>query len=190
MGKKHSKLTSQDLDDLKKNTYFTEKELLQWYKGFIKDCPDGMLTEEGFNSMYKQFFPLGDAKDFATFVFNVFDQNKNGRIEFKEFMYALSVTSRGNVEEKLEWAFRLYDLDSDGNITRDEMLAIVSAIYKMVGKGVKLPDEESTPEKRVDKIFRMMDKNHDDILSLEEFKDGSKKDSTITQALSIYDGLV
>lgn len=55
-------------------------------------------------------------------------------------------------------AFRLYDLDSDGFITRDEMLSIVGSIYKMVGSTVKLPKEENTPEKRVDRIFRMMDK--------------------------------
>lgn len=38
------------------------------------------------------------------------------------------------------------------------MLLIVSSIYKMVGNTVALHAEEATPEKRVDRIFKMMDK--------------------------------
>lgn len=44
--------------------------------------------------------------------------------------------------------------------------------------------------KRVDKIFRNMDRDKDAKLTFDEFVEGSKQDPTIVQALSLYDGLV
>jgi Ca2+-binding EF-hand superfamily protein len=149
-GARQSKLSQEQLTELQRSTHFDKKELQQWYKGmftfrlgfwtllnildlgFLKDCPSGMLTKEEFQKIYRQFFPFGDPSSFADYVFNVFDSDKSGSIDFKEFICALSVTSRGKMEDKLDWAFQLYDIDGDGKISYDEMLAIVEAIYKMV----------------------------------------------------------
>ena len=129
---RQSKLSTDQLAELQKSTHFDKKELQQWYKGFIKDCPSGMLTKEEFQKIYRQFFPFGDPSSFADYIFRVFDADKSGSIDFKEFICALSVTSRGKMEDKLDWAFQLYDIDGDGKISYDEMLKIVEAIYKMV----------------------------------------------------------
>lgn len=159
MGKKNSKLSQETVKQLTRDTYFSEKEILQWHKGFKKDCPNGHLTEQGFIRIYKQFFPHGDPSKFAALVFRVFDENKDGSIEFEEFIKALSVTSRGNLEEKLVWAFKLYDVDNDGFITRDEMYNIVDAIYQMLGNAsTKEEEEDEDPRERVDRIFEQLDK--------------------------------
>ncbi|XP_028086179.1 calcineurin B-like protein 9 [Camellia sinensis] len=71
-----------------------------------------------------------------TEVFNVFDERKNGVIEFDEFVHALNVFHPyAPTEDKIDFAFRLYDLRQTRFIEREEMIAI------MMESDVKLTDE-------------------------------------------------
>ncbi|XP_025263574.1 neuronal calcium sensor 2 isoform X1 [Camponotus floridanus] len=125
------KLSKEDMDFLKSHTRYDEATIKEWYKGFKQDCPNGRLTPAKFVDMYKMFFPSGNAEEFCDHVFRTFDMDKNGYIDFKEFLLAIDVTSSGTPEEKLKWAFRMYDVDGNGVIDMQEMTKIVQVLRLM-----------------------------------------------------------
>lgn len=64
-------------------------------------------------------------------------------------------------------------------------LILLQAIYKMVGTVImmRMNQDGLTPQQRVDKIFTKMDKDKDDQISLEEFKEAAKSDPSIVLLL-------
>lgn len=103
--------------------------------------------------MFEGYFPFGDSTAFAGQLFRLYDADRNGLINFGEYLAGLSITTRGRVGEKIEWAFQLYDQDGDGVISKTDMLLVVDAIYRMMGELVQAPEGEESPAARVDKLF-------------------------------------
>jgi Ca2+-binding EF-hand superfamily protein len=147
------------------------------------------MSKEQFLSLYENFFPFGDSTAFSGLLFRLYDTSASGSIDFGEFLAGLSITTRGRMEEKVQWAFKFYDFDGDGVVSRSDMMVIVDAVYRMMGTMVELPEDEDTPGKRVEKLFRVMGKEESERLSLEDFREGVKNDPTIVQALLMYDGV-
>jgi len=163
-------LTQEQVDSLKSRTHFSGSELRDLYDRFIDQFPSGRINKDEFIHMYREMLPDGESTDFAVHVFNAYDKDQNGTIDFKEFMLTLSTTTRGTPEERLRWAFSLYDVNKDGILARKEIVTIISSIYKMQGMEAPL-----IPEKAEDtalKIFVQLDKDRDDCIDQHEFVRG------------------
>ncbi len=194
MGQKASKLSKEDITRLKKETKFTTRELQQWFKGFQRDAPTGILTKDDFIKIHKQFYPFGDPTEYATYAFEAFDVQHHGFVAFPDFIVSLSIASRGTSTEKLKWGFRMYDRNGDGFISYDDLLRVVSAIYRMIGtQSVKFKDGEDRPVDRVNKIWTAFNKSLDnkehELISQKEFSDNQWAPDVI-KALSVYDDLI
>lgn len=73
----------------------------------------------------------------------------------QNFVQSLSILSRGSLDEKIRWAFNLYDINGDGCITREEMTDIVTAVYDLMGKLAEPCIDEDTVKEKVDMLFRV-----------------------------------
>ncbi|CAH0553245.1 unnamed protein product [Brassicogethes aeneus] len=179
------------LEALCRATRFTEAELKRIYRGFKAECPTGVVKEENFKMIYAQFFPQGaNSSQYAHYVFNTLDQDHSGLISFEDFVHNLSVLSRGSLEEKLRWAFTLYDINGDGCITREEMTDIVTAVYELMGKLAEPSIEEDTVKEKVDSIFKKMDKNGDGVVTLDEFLECCQEDIDISSSMAVFDSSI
>merc|ERR1712212_862679 len=185
MGAKASrdKISKEDLDFLVSHTHYTQDTIIEWYKGFKQDCPDGQLNPEAFMKIYSKCFPMGNASEFCDHAFRTFDTDKNGFIDFKEFLLAIDVTSSGTPEEKLNWAFSMYDVDGNGGIDQDEMTKIVKSIYQVMGPS-KGKERMESAEERARTIFRRMDVNNDNKVTRQEFVRCCLNDSKLLELLA------
>ncbi|XP_040545446.1 calsenilin isoform X9 [Gallus gallus] len=178
------------LEQLQAHTKFTKKELQSLYRGFKNDCPSGHVDEETFTLIYAQFFPQGDSSAYAHFLFNAFDADGSGALCFEDFVIGLSVLLRGTAQEKLKWAFNLYDINKDGCITKEEMLEIMKSIYDMMGRCTLPAPRDSAPAEHVEQFFQKMDRNRDGVVTYEEFLETCQQDVDIMSSMQIFENTI
>ena len=79
--------------------------------------------------------PQISSNPLATRMIAIFDEDGGGDVDFQEFVSGLSAfSSKGNKEEKLRFAFRVYDIDRDGYISNGELFIVLKM---MVGSNLK-----------------------------------------------------
>jgi serine/threonine-protein phosphatase 2B regulatory subunit len=111
-------------------------------------------------------------------VTNIFDKDGNGTVSFIEFLLGLARLSAGvDPEEKLRFAFEVYDVNRDGFISNGDLFAVMKMMV-----GDNLTDEQL--QQLVDRQIRNADKDYDGLLSFQEFKD-AVKDIGVAEQLTL-----
>ena len=111
-------------------------------------------------------------------VIAVLDKNKDGSISFLEFVQGLNSLSAGSTqEEKLRFAFQIYDINNDGFISNGELFMVLKM---MVGNNLN----DVQLQQLVDRTIIKADKDCDGKISFDEFTD-MVKDLDVIDKLTI-----
>lgn len=57
------------------------------------------------------------------YLFVIFKQDNT--LDFLEYVAALHLILRGNLEDRLKWSFKMYDSDGNGRLDRTEVKRLV-----------------------------------------------------------------
>ena len=136
----------------------------------IDENNDGVIEKKEFFSQLKKLFidSIDDDhnennieinNNFLEEIFNIIDTDKNGNIEYEEFLRA-AIDKKSLIEDKnLKFAFDFFDKDKSGFITLDEVIEI----FNKNNENVASKDEFK-------KIIDEVDLNKDGTIDFKEFK--------------------
>uniref|UniRef100_A0A8C5P1V8 EF-hand domain-containing protein n=2 Tax=Jaculus jaculus TaxID=51337 RepID=A0A8C5P1V8_JACJA len=170
-----SLLRDEELEEIKKETGFSHSQITRLYSRFtsLDKGENGTLSREDFQRIPELAInPLGDR------IINAFFSEGEDQVNFRGFMRTLAhfrpiednekskdvngpepLNSRSN---KLHFAFRLYDLDKDDKISRDELLQVLRMMV-----GVNISDEQLGSI--ADRTIQEADQDGDSAISFTEF---------------------
>jgi len=170
-------LTAKQLEEMKGISNFSAEEVQKLFKRFRSLDKDGSggLDVEKFMAI-----PNLEHNPLVRRVVATFDDDKNGVIDFQEFIKNLSIfasKSEGKTEEKTKFAFRMYDVNNDGYISNGDLFKILKI---MVGNNLT----DIQLQQLVDRTILQGDKDKDGKLSYDEFV-AMVKSSNIGEKLSV-----
>ncbi|XP_026138927.1 guanylyl cyclase-activating protein 1-like [Carassius auratus] len=154
------------------------EDMHHWYNKFMRESPSGLITLFELKTMLQMQGMTEEANSYVDQVFFTFDMDGDGYIDFVEYIAAVSLLLKGEINQKLKWYFKLFDQDGNGKIDRDEMETIFKAIQDIT-RSYDIP-----PDDIVSLIYERIDVNNEGELTLEEFITGAKEHPDIMEMLT------
>jgi len=109
-------------------------------------------------------------------LFEIFDENGDGVVDFTELSSGVSVLCGGSRGDKVAAAFSLYDFNGDGFISLDEMQLYLKSVFRVLFEAMPTAGDsigvssDVLAEATAEQCFADADLNNDGRLSFDEFK--------------------
>nr|XP_046152260.1 ubiquitin carboxyl-terminal hydrolase 32-like [Oncorhynchus gorbuscha] len=120
-------------------------------------------------------------------LFHAFDENRDNHIDFKEISCGLSACCRGPVAERQKFCFKVFDVDRDGVLSRDEIQEMVAALLEVWkdNRTDTLPELLTNVSDIVEGILKMHDTTKLGHLTLEDYQIWSVNSALANEFLNL-----
>ena len=98
-------------------------------------------------------------------LFDIFDKDKNGKIDHDEFLATIEEIIFGTKDAKIRFAFKLHDLDGSGFIDKNELTVLISQSFVQNN----LDYDDFQLKLLVDEFFEKADKDKNGSIDIDEF---------------------
>ena len=176
-------LNKRDIEYLSKHTQMTKEDVQSRYDQFMIRHPDGKIPKAEFLSTIQACYSDCDIKKLDDYVYRMYDKNKDGFVDFKEFTIVLYMLSSGSPEDKLLQIFDIFDINRTGFISQLAMTKMVREMYNVIDISERPPG--MNPISFSNFIFNDMDSNRDGQISKDEFIKACLDDESFSSILAI-----
>ena len=163
-----------DFNDIKEYVNIKEEKLFLLYlREIFRDLADRDESNKRKGIIKMIFFDYIKLPIFiAEKVFNVFDKDKDGFLNQKEFIYGMNRLYNGNFDETLKLIFEILDFNHDEYIEKDDVKMILGLLPLKTDK-TKDKIKYKYQMESLEEIQQIINFTFDNkkILNLEEFKD-------------------
>eukprot|EP00762_Andalucia_godoyi_P002456 ANDGO_02815.mRNA.1 Neurocalcin homolog len=168
------------LSEMKRNTKLLQSQISQL--GVLFDTADtsedGELSPEEFSRLMYNIGFTNDA--IIAGMFRAFDADGTGSLDRREFMTTMGMMMRGTLSEKMDFCFRVYDMNQDGEIDRRECRKLLTDSFN-VQKAFNPNAARENVDEIVEAILAKLDKNRDGGITFDEYRSVVLRDPLVLQ---------
>jgi Ca2+-binding EF-hand superfamily protein len=177
-------LSESDYTFLINQSGLSRLDIKELFDKFMAGNPDGELDRKEFSKLYCSLrYESPELLDEITeFIFKAFDANKSGTISFSEFLIGYSLTSKGDLKRKLEYAFELYDSDGNGYLDQKEIKEVITGMLDLLGAEKRSNNASQLAEE----CLKQLDASNDGKVSKDEFINGLLKNYSLRSLMSPF----
>jgi Ca2+-binding EF-hand superfamily protein len=197
------------IDKLASRTEFTTEDVSNLYDEFMNIAAEtpstpNCIQREQFLDVLNKHHVDWRSDLFVEYLFDAFDVDFSGALNFREFVRCLNLVSKGTAHDKLGLSFKIYDINKSGTISKWEMKLVLEQIFVDADKYFARGEAGGTVDKTgavgltkdglrakiseaVDSIFKSFDKDQSGKLTFMEYVQASMSLPELTDYLKGID---